>query len=122
MPEHQFPISTTAEDASLLAKAIVDTVREPLLVLDSDLQIVVASRSFYSTFELDRERAEGGKIYDLDGGVWDIPDLRLLLERIVPEHAWSRRSPSSLRRKSRSPAAQLEQPFRSHIQLPPLVS
>jgi two-component sensor histidine kinase len=86
LPEHQFPIFTTAEDASLLAKAIVDTVREPLLVLDSHLQIIVASRSFYSTFQLDRQGTEGLKIYDLDGAVWDIPELRLLLERIVPEH------------------------------------
>jgi two-component sensor histidine kinase len=86
LPEHQFPIFTTAEDASLLAKAIVDTVREPLVVLDTDLQVIVASRSFYSTFELTREGTEGRKIYDLDDGVWDIPELQLLLERIVPEH------------------------------------
>jgi nitrogen-specific signal transduction histidine kinase len=74
------------EQAFLLAKAIVDTVREPLLVLDEDLRIVVASRSFYRTFEMTRPATQGHKIYDLEDGLWDIPELRLLLEKIVPEH------------------------------------
>ena len=81
-----FATSTTAEDTSLLAKAIVDTVREPLVVLDRDLRVVIASRSFYSTFGIALEGTEGRKLYDLDGGVWNIPELRLLLERILPEH------------------------------------
>ena len=76
----------SAEDASLLAQAIVDTVREPLLVLDRDLRVVVASRSFYLTFGMTRQATQGRKIYDLDDGVWNIPELRLLLEKIVPEH------------------------------------
>ena len=83
MPDHRFP--SAADDACLLAAAIVDTVREPLLVLDRELKILVASRSFYSTFALAPEATEGRKIYDLDGGVWDIPELQLLLERIVPD-------------------------------------
>jgi len=62
MPHERFPVFTTAEDASLLAKAIVDTVREPLVVLDRDLRVIVASRSFYSTFEMTRRDAEGRKI------------------------------------------------------------
>ena len=56
----------------------MDTVREPLLVLDEDLQIVVASRSFYRTFEMTRPATQGHKIYDLEDGLWDIPELRLL--------------------------------------------
>ena len=64
----------------------MDTVREPLLVLDEDLRIVVASRSFYRRFEMTRPATQGHKIYDLDYGLWDIPELRLLLEKIVPEH------------------------------------
>ena len=75
-----------AEDACLLAIAIVDTVREPLLVLDRDLRVIVASRSFYVAFQMSRERTQGHTIYDLDDGVWNIPELRLLLEKIVPEH------------------------------------
>lgn len=67
-----------------LARAIVDTVREPLLVLDRDLRIIVASRSFYATFLLERQETEGKLLYDLSGGGWNIAALRLLLERIVP--------------------------------------
>jgi len=86
MPDEPWQTFESGEQAFLLAKAIVDTVREPLLVLDEDLRIVVASRSFYRTFEMTRPATQGHKIYDLDDGLWDIPELRLLLEKIVPEH------------------------------------
>ena len=86
MPDELLQTFESGEQAFLLAKAIVDTVREPLLVLDKDLRIVVASRSFYRTFEMTRPATQGHKIYDLEDGLWDIPELRLLLEKIVPEH------------------------------------
>src|SRR3954466_11559425 len=86
MRDEPFHTFESAEDACLLAKAIVDTVREPLLVLDRDLRIIVASRSFYLTFEMTRQVTEVREIDDLDEGVWSIPELRLLLEKIVPEH------------------------------------
>ena len=72
-------------DASALAHAIVDTVREPLIVLDQQLRVVAASRSFYTTFVVDREATEGKLFYELGDGEWDIPKLRLLLEKIVPD-------------------------------------
>src|SRR5215211_291384 len=86
MRDEPFHTFESAEDACLLAQAIVDTVREPLLVLDRDLRVVVASRSFYLTFGMTPEGTQRHKIYDLDEGVWNIPELRLLLEKIVPEH------------------------------------
>ncbi len=73
-------------DAGTLAQAIVDTVREPLLVLDKDLRVLAASRSFYSTFQVIPNTTQGQLVYELGDGQWDIPELRLLLERIVPEH------------------------------------
>jgi two-component sensor histidine kinase len=73
------------DDASALARAIVDTVREPLLVLDQDLRVIAASRSFYQTFKVNRQDTEGRLLYTLGNGQWDIPALRLLLEQIVPE-------------------------------------
>jgi two-component sensor histidine kinase len=73
-------------DAGTLAQAIVDTVREPLLVLDQDLRVLAASRSFYSTFQVVPSITQGQLLYELGDGQWDIPGLRLLLERIVPEH------------------------------------
>src|SRR3954469_7388139 len=86
MRDEPFQTFESAEDACLLAQAIVDTVREPLLVLDRDLRVIVASRSFYLAFQSKREATQGRAIYDLDDGVWNIPELRLLLEKIVPKH------------------------------------
>ncbi|MFM9848888.1 MAG: sensor histidine kinase [Hyphomicrobiaceae bacterium] len=73
-------------DGRALAQAIVDTVREPLLVLDKDLRVVAASRSFYLTFRVNRQETQGRLLYALGDGQWDIPSLRTLLEKIVPEH------------------------------------
>jgi chemotaxis protein methyltransferase CheR len=73
-------------DAGTLAQAIVDTVREPLLVLDEDLRVLAASRSFYRTFKVAPSVTQDQLIYELGDGQWDIPGLRLLLEKIVPEH------------------------------------
>ena len=75
------------QDGHTLAEAIVDTIREPLLVLDKGLCVVAANRSFYRAFGLDRLEVEGHPIYDLGGGQWDIPELRTLLETILPQHA-----------------------------------
>jgi chemotaxis protein methyltransferase CheR len=77
---------TGIEDTGALAQAIVDTVREPLLVLDSDLRVVTASRSFYLTFRADRQDVQGRLLYALGEGQFDIPALRLLLEQIVSHH------------------------------------
>jgi two-component sensor histidine kinase/PAS domain-containing protein len=74
------------EDASILALAIVDSVAEPLVVLDSDLRVVAASKSFYLAFKVDRQSAQGRLIYELDEGQWDIAELRMLLEKVLPEH------------------------------------
>jgi chemotaxis protein methyltransferase CheR len=73
------------EESRAFAQAIVDTVREPFLVLDQDLRVLAASRSFYSTFEVSSEDTQGRPLYALGDGQWDIPGLRLLLEKIVPE-------------------------------------
>lgn len=73
-------------DARVLASAIVDTVREPILVLDKDLRVIAASRSFYSTFDVSPEQTQGRLLYALGGGQWDIPKLHVFLEKIIPEH------------------------------------
>lgn len=69
-------------DGITLAHAIVDTVRDPLIVLDQDLRVIAASRSFYRTFRLVQDDVRGRLLYDIDGGQWNIPELRTLLERI----------------------------------------
>ena len=65
---------------------IVETIREFLLVLDSDLRVILASRSFYEFFKVKPEETVGQLIYDLGNKQWDIPKLRELLETILPEH------------------------------------
>jgi two-component sensor histidine kinase len=72
-------------DAWALAQGIVDTVREPVLVLDKDLRVVAASRSFYSAFKVKPEDTQGRLLYALGDGQWDIPKLRVLLEKVIPE-------------------------------------
>ena len=69
------------------AESIVDTVREPLIVLDQDLRVVTASRSFYDVFKVKPEETVGQLIYDLGNKQWDIPKLRELLETILPQKA-----------------------------------
>jgi chemotaxis protein methyltransferase CheR len=70
-----------------LAEAIVDAIREPLLVLDKDLRVVTANRSFYLTFTMNRQDVLGRPLYALGHGQWNIPRLRLLLENIASRHA-----------------------------------
>ncbi|MBN2120478.1 MAG: sensor domain-containing diguanylate cyclase [Candidatus Omnitrophica bacterium] len=74
-----------AQDAREYAESIVDTVREPLLVLDADLRVISASRSFYQTFKVKLVKTEKHHIYDLGNHQWDIPQLRHLLENIIPK-------------------------------------
>jgi two-component sensor histidine kinase len=76
---------TDVQDAWLLAHAIVDTVREPLVVLDQDLRVVAASQSFYLTFKVQADHTLGKLLYDLGDGQWDIPKLRVLLGKILAE-------------------------------------
>jgi PAS domain S-box-containing protein len=66
------------------AQSIVDTVRDPLLVLDRELTVVSASRSFYEAFGVGRDETLGRHLYELGDGQWDIPDLRHLLEQVIP--------------------------------------
>lgn len=72
--------------ARVYAESIVETVREPLLVLDSNLRAISANKSFYRTFQVTPAETENLLIYELGGRQWDIPRLRELLEEILPEN------------------------------------
>ena len=69
-----------------LFDSILDSIREPLLVLDADLITVKANQSFYRTFNVPPERTEGVLVYELGDRQWDIPKLRELLEDILPQN------------------------------------
>ena len=72
------------QDAREYAENIVETVREPLVVLNSDLKILTANHSFYETFKVTPEATIGNYIYDIGNRQWDIPKLRILVEEILP--------------------------------------
>jgi PAS domain S-box-containing protein len=74
------------QEAREYAESVVATVRDPLLVLDADLRVVSANRSFYLTFEVKPEETQGRFIYDLGDKQWDIPRLRELLEETLPSN------------------------------------
>jgi PAS domain S-box-containing protein len=74
-----------AEESRRYAESIVETVREPLLVLDADLKIISANRNFYKTFKVTPDETIGSFIYDLGNKQWNIPKLRELLEEVLPE-------------------------------------
>ena len=75
------------ESARGFAESVVNTVREPLLVLNADLHVRSANRSFYEAFRVEPTETEGRFVYDLGDGQWDIPALRTLLEDIIPRNS-----------------------------------
>jgi two-component system CheB/CheR fusion protein len=78
-------IRKSTDDALEYAESIINTVRESLIVLDQDLRVVTASRSYYEIFKVSSEETVGQLFYDLGNKQWDIPKLRSLLEDILPE-------------------------------------
>jgi PAS domain S-box-containing protein len=75
-----------AEDALAYADNILATLREPFLVLDQDLRVVTANRSFYETFGVAAAETQGRFIYELGNRQWEIPKLRTLLEDVLPRN------------------------------------
>jgi len=72
------------EYARICAQSIVDTIREPFVILDGKLKVVSANRSFYRTFKVTAEETENVLLYSIGNGQWNIPKLRELLEEIIP--------------------------------------
>ncbi|EQD77428.1 Signal transduction histidine kinase (STHK) with CheB and CheR activity, partial [mine drainage metagenome] len=73
-------------EARELTIGIFDTIHEPLIVLDDELQVITASRSFHNYFQTTEEGTVGRPIYELGQRQWDIPELRGLLENILPKN------------------------------------
>lgn len=69
-------------------KTVVDTVREPFLILDKDLCVMAANESFYRTFQVEEKDTENKLVYKLGNGQWDIPSLRNLLDDILPKNTF----------------------------------
>ncbi|MBW3596026.1 MAG: PAS domain S-box protein [Planctomycetes bacterium] len=87
-PNKRMPVMNQeplVDDIQNYALNIVDTVREPLLILNATLRVQSANRAFYQTFHVTPEETENRLIYELGNGQWDIPALRTLLEDVVPQ-------------------------------------
>jgi len=67
-------------------KTVVDTLREPFLILDEDLKVISANRTFYAFFQATQKDTEGKLVYELGNGQWGAPKLRILLEDILPKN------------------------------------
>ena len=75
----------SVRSARQYAASIVDTVREGLLVLDGEMRVVTANRSFYRTFGTGPDETEGRPLFELQGGAWDTPELRSLLQETLEQ-------------------------------------
>jgi nitrogen-specific signal transduction histidine kinase len=76
------------KESWMYIKAVVDVVREPVLILDKDLRVMAANESFYNTFQVELEDTEKKIVYDLGNGQWNIPSLKKLLEDILPKNTF----------------------------------
>ncbi|MGB9674399.1 MAG: PAS domain S-box protein [Anaerolineales bacterium] len=72
--------------ARKFSAGIVETIRQPLLVLDAELRVISANKAFYTLFQVQETETLGKYIYDLGNRQWDIPALRELLEKILPQN------------------------------------
>jgi two-component system, chemotaxis family, CheB/CheR fusion protein len=77
-------LKASLEHVTAYAQSIVETAHESLLVLDQELRVKTVNRTFYKTFRVSPEETEGQFLYDLGNGQWNIPQLRTLLEQVVP--------------------------------------
>ncbi|GAA4777917.1 hypothetical protein GCM10023231_00430 [Olivibacter ginsenosidimutans] len=66
------------------ADSILETIRESLLVMNADLKVISVNQHFLRTFKVSKADTENQKLYDLGNGQWDIPQLRILLEQVLP--------------------------------------
>lgn len=69
------------------ANSILGTMREPMVVLDGDLRVLSVNQAFYHVFQVSPGQTGGKRLYDLGNGQWHIPELRRLLETILPQNS-----------------------------------
>ena len=90
MTTQKIRVCLKSYDHKLLDKStseIVDTVREPLLILDDRLRVVSGNESYYRTFQETPADAVGRAVYDLGNGQWNSLELRERIEQILPGHS-----------------------------------
>jgi PAS domain-containing protein len=65
-------------------REITETVREPFIILNKYLFVITANKAFYSKFKVQKKDTEGRHLYELGNNQWDLPELRNLLDHILP--------------------------------------
>lgn len=78
-------LSSQLEGNLRFVEAVVNTIGQPILVLDEKLNVIMVNHAFTDAFQVKKGETIGEKIYDLGHKQWDIPDLRKLLEEILPQ-------------------------------------
>ena len=73
-------------EANKFTLSVITSVKEPMIVLDGELRVISANRSFYKTFMVNPQETENKFIFELGNCQWDIPALRDLLEKILPKN------------------------------------
>jgi two-component system, chemotaxis family, CheB/CheR fusion protein len=82
--------SDAADEARVFAEAIVETIRQPLLVLTGDLRVKSANQAFFDQFHVRPQETTGRLVHELGNGQWDIPRLRMLLDEVLSKASrWS---------------------------------
>ena len=81
-------IKRLSKESWTYIKTVADIVREPILILDKNLRVMAANISFYQMFQVDQKDTENALVYKLGNGQWDIPELRRLLEEILPKNTF----------------------------------
>lgn len=76
------------EESWTYIKTIVDTTKEPFLILDKELKVMVANDTFYRTFQVEKVETENKFVYELGNGQWSVPALRKLLEGVLPNNTF----------------------------------
>ena len=84
--EEQKRASGQLEDELRFSNDLIDTVREPLVVLDASLNVNRANAAFYAFFHAKRASTEGRQLAQLGAGQWDVEELTALLERVLSEN------------------------------------
>lgn len=83
MNSHYKEMEAKVSEARMYAENIVETVREPLLIMDGELKVFSANKAFFETFKVKSEETLGQFIYNLGNGQWNIPGLKKLLREII---------------------------------------
>ena len=81
-------IESLSKESMKYLKAVIDVVREPILILDKNFRVILANDSFYDMFQVEKSATENNFVYKLGNGQWNIPALRKLLKGILPRNTF----------------------------------